>query len=178
MINDNPYEFRIQNSEHLIQNPSEFYSWSIMEAMRMMDQTARAIELIQKSNRIVALSGAGISTEAGIPDFRGPGGMWEDSSLLEQMTASGFRRNPVAGEHEAFNDRHADDACPLLAHLNSWENNGVANIDGLHRGSQRFRTHGTWRTGLQSAQTRDGGIYAVVDAFGRILPPPLRQSRT
>jgi NAD-dependent deacetylase len=33
----------------------------------------QACALIRESNRIVAFSGAGISTEAGIPDFRGKG---------------------------------------------------------------------------------------------------------
>jgi NAD-dependent protein deacetylase/lipoamidase len=32
--------------------------------------------LIERSGRIVALTGAGISTESGIPDFRSPGGLW------------------------------------------------------------------------------------------------------
>ena len=32
--------------------------------------------LIARSERIVALTGAGISTESGIPDFRSPGGLW------------------------------------------------------------------------------------------------------
>ena len=58
-----------------------------------MAQTEQAISLIRKSSRIVALSGAGISTEAGIPDFRGPGGIWEDPKLLNQLSVSGFRTN-------------------------------------------------------------------------------------
>ena len=33
-------------------------------------------ELIQSSNNIVFFTGAGISTESGIPDFRSPGGIW------------------------------------------------------------------------------------------------------
>jgi NAD-dependent deacetylase len=46
--------------------------------MNSMMQTEQAISLIRKSNRLVAFSGAGISTEAGIPDFRGPDGLWEN----------------------------------------------------------------------------------------------------
>ena len=36
----------------------------------------RSARLIERSERIVALTGAGISTESGIPDFRSPGGLW------------------------------------------------------------------------------------------------------
>ena len=43
----------------------------------MTDPIERLIELVQASNRMVVFTGAGISTESGIPDFRGPGGVWE-----------------------------------------------------------------------------------------------------
>jgi NAD-dependent deacetylase len=36
-----------------------------------------AADLIERSKRIVAFTGAGVSTESGIPDFRIPGGVWE-----------------------------------------------------------------------------------------------------
>ncbi|MBL8188013.1 MAG: hypothetical protein JNK38_08400, partial [Acidobacteria bacterium] len=45
-----------------------------------MNNIEQAIALIQQSRRIVAFSGAGISTEAGIPDFRSQGGLWEDAA--------------------------------------------------------------------------------------------------
>ncbi|HKC06932.1 MAG TPA: Sir2 family NAD-dependent protein deacetylase, partial [Methylomirabilota bacterium] len=37
----------------------------------------RLAELVEGSNRIVVFTGAGVSTESGIPDFRSPGGIWD-----------------------------------------------------------------------------------------------------
>lgn len=125
----------------------------------MMADTEQAISLIRKSSRIVALSGAGISTEAGIPDFRGPGGMWENRDLLQQLSASGFERSP-AGFYRASVELFStiSRAEPTLAHrlLVHLEKMGkldavvTQNIDGLHHaaGSTKvFEVHGTFRTG-------------------------------
>jgi NAD-dependent deacetylase len=130
-----------------------------MNAMNMMVQTEQAISLIRESSRIVALSGAGISTEAGIPDFRGPGGMWEDPDLLNQLSASGFKHNPE-GFYRASLKLFStiSRAEPTLAHrlLVRLEQLGKAmtvvtqNIDGLHRAagsSKVYELHGTYRTG-------------------------------
>jgi NAD-dependent deacetylase len=124
-----------------------------------MENAEQAIDLIRKSDRIVAFSGAGISTEAGIPDFRGPGGLWEDSALMEQLSLSGFRRNPEGfyrANVKLFSEIRS--AEPTLAHklLVRLEQLGkigavvTQNIDGLHRaaGSKRvFELHGTYHTG-------------------------------
>jgi NAD-dependent deacetylase len=126
--------------------------------MKMMD-TEQAISLIRRSCRIVAFSGAGISTEAGIPDFRGPGGLWEDSDLMNQLSTSGFERDPE-GFYQANVKLFSDiwKAKPTLAHqllvrleaLGKIEAVVTQNIDGLHHaaGSTKiFELHGTYRTG-------------------------------
>jgi NAD-dependent protein deacetylase/lipoamidase len=47
------------------------------ESPAMDEQVQQLVELVRAARRIVAFTGAGISTESGIPDFRGPGGVWE-----------------------------------------------------------------------------------------------------
>ena len=42
-----------------------------------MDKIAVVADMIRESKRVVVFTGAGVSTESGIPDFRSPGGVWE-----------------------------------------------------------------------------------------------------
>jgi NAD-dependent deacetylase len=127
--------------------------------MKTLAQMEQAINLIRRSKCIVALSGAGISTEAGIPDFRGPGGMWEDPELMAQLSASGFKRNPEGfyqGSAKLFSA--ISRAEPTLAHrllvrleeLGKLEAVVTQNIDGLHHAAGSTKVHelhGTLRTG-------------------------------
>src|SRR4030043_907354 len=43
----------------------------------MKEQFERIAQWITTSKRVVVFSGAGLSTESGIPDFRSPGGVWD-----------------------------------------------------------------------------------------------------
>ena len=45
--------------------------------LSLQEQLLDAAELMQEARSIVVLTGAGISTESGIPDFRSPGGIWQ-----------------------------------------------------------------------------------------------------
>lgn len=127
--------------------------------MKLTADIDRALALIRQSKRIVALSGAGISTEAGIPDFRGAGGMWENAPLTEQLSASTFSHDPgrfyraSARLFSAIGKARPTMAHRLLAKLEGLEKIEAIvtqNIDGLHHaaGSRRiFELHGTCRTG-------------------------------
>jgi NAD-dependent protein deacetylase/lipoamidase len=51
-------------------------------------------QALGKSESIVALTGAGISAESGIPTFRGPNGLWRNYSPEKLATPEAFRENP------------------------------------------------------------------------------------
>ncbi len=150
-----------------------------------MYQTEQVIDLIRRSKYVVALSGAGISTEAGIPDFRGPGGIWEDPAMLEQLSISGFHRDPEGFYRTSMKlFSMIASAKPTFAHrlLARLEELGklkaviTQNIDGLHRaaGSKEvYELHGTYKTGhcpQCGASFEMDGFYSEVTS-GRIPFP-------
>jgi NAD-dependent deacetylase len=115
----------------------------------------QAVELIAKSNRIVGFTGAGISTESGIPDFRSPNGIWANNRIIEYQEFISSR----AGRVESWRQKIAmwpemRDAQPNAGHLAfaELERRGklramiTQNIDGLHQraGSKNvIELHGT-----------------------------------
>ncbi len=54
------------------------------------DQIAQARGLIAEAKRIVVLTGAGISTDSGIPDFRGPDGVWTKDPKAEKLSTISY----------------------------------------------------------------------------------------
>lgn len=51
-------------------------------------------KVLSESKNIVALTGAGVSAESGIPVFRGPGGLWRTHRSMDLATPHAFRTNP------------------------------------------------------------------------------------
>lgn len=60
----------------------------------MKDLLAQTADAIRRARRTIALTGAGISAESGIPTFRDPGGLWDRYDPEEYATIEAFRRNP------------------------------------------------------------------------------------
>ena len=59
----------------------------------MADPAALA-QLLRAAGRCVALTGAGVSTESGIPDFRSPTGIWAQYDPMEYATIEAFEHDP------------------------------------------------------------------------------------
>jgi NAD-dependent deacetylase len=119
---------------------------------------ARLADLIIEAQPCVVLTGAGVSTESGIPDFRSPTGIWARYDPMEYATIDAFRRDP-AKVWDFYSKRLdvLEDAKPNAAHLAlaELERRGLVeavitqNIDRLHElaGSREvIEVHGSIRT--------------------------------
>lgn len=125
----------------------------------MRDQVEALASLLTRWRPAVALTGAGISTDSGIPDFRSPGtGLWNFLDPLEYLSATALRQRPaVFWEHFARVFGPVVEAQPNPGHLaltrlcQSGYLRAIVtqNIDGLHQkaGCQRvLEIHGHLRT--------------------------------
>jgi len=54
-----------------------------------------AAAILKKAKKAIALTGAGVSTESGIPDFRSKSGLWSRFDPMEYGTISAFRQDPA-----------------------------------------------------------------------------------
>jgi len=78
----------------------------------------RLAALVRDSQPCVALTGAGVSTASGIPDFRSPTGVWARYDPMEYASIDAFRRDPVkVWDFYGKRLRVLADARPNAAHL-------------------------------------------------------------
>jgi NAD-dependent deacetylase len=100
-----------------------------------------ARRMIQDAERVVVLTGAGVSAESGIPTFRGPGGLWKEHRAQDLATPDAFARDPrLVWEWYAWRRRVVSQCAPNAAHLAlsraAAGRDGfrivTQNVDGLH----------------------------------------------
>ncbi len=108
----------------------------------MLDGIERAAALLRAGRRNIALTGAGISTESGLPDFRSPDGLWATIDPTRVASLSAFQRDPatfyafyrtrLSGLAAAApNDAHR--ALARLEDLGMLHLLVTQNVDGLHQ---------------------------------------------
>lgn len=146
-----------------------------------MNRLERAAELVATRGRVVALTGAGISVESGIPDFRSSEGLWTRYAPNEYATIEAFQKNPqkvwkMLAEMDALLDsarpNAGHEALARLAHAGALEGVITQNIDGLHQaaGSPHvIEFHGSHRT-LRCLEC--GSRFTREEIRPRSVPPP------
>jgi NAD-dependent protein deacetylase/lipoamidase len=140
---------------------------AVIDALRLM---------LAESRRVVVFTGAGVSTESGIPDFRSPGGLWtkyQPIDFREFMSSEEARietwRRKIAVD-EAVSRAEPNRGHRAIAHLvkqGKVSSVITQNIDGLHQRSgiadeQVIELHGngTYATCLDCARR-----YELADVF-------------
>jgi NAD-dependent deacetylase len=116
----------------------------------LQQQLQDAAELMKEAQRIVALTGAGISTESGIPDFRSPGSIWQQQPPISYQD---FISKPEARQQYWQTRRNLSaqvlSARPNAAHMalvDLERKNRLAgiitqNFDGLHHDAGNNAEH-------------------------------------
>lgn len=128
-----------------------------MDEKQRMEAARELAAFLAQSNSTVAFTGAGISTESGIPDFRSPSGVWATNRQIyfDEFCSSAEARSEY-WRQKSIAHRDFADARPNITHhmLAEWEAAGslrgilTQNIDGLHQaaGNQNvLEIHGTAR---------------------------------
>lgn len=147
----------------------------------------KLVSLILQSEKMLVFTGAGISTGSGIPDFRGPTGVWK---VKQPVYYQDFMRSEEARieywgqkleaqrDFEQAHPNAAHDACVKLEQSGKIEMVVTQNIDGLHAAAgtspdKLVEMHGTnFAVECQScgARSEPGSHY---EDFERTRKPPL-----
>lgn len=130
-----------------------------------MDGRDRVAAALRSADRVLVLTGAGISAESGIPTFRGREGWWRREDPTRLATPEAFARDPAhVWEWYQFRRGLVADAAPNDAHraLADWERAGkdvlvaTQNVDDLHEragSGEVVHIHGSlWRVRCQECR--------------------------
>jgi NAD-dependent deacetylase len=149
--------------------------------------TGRVADLILESERLLVFTGAGISTESGIPDFRSPGGIWDrfdpdDFTIDKFINDTEARRKQWRIFGEGMLSENAE---PNAAHVAIAELHGLGkldcivtqNIDNLHQKAgvpdeKVFELHGNmrWAICLKCRKRHSFGEIKARLEFGEEIP--------
>jgi NAD-dependent deacetylase len=143
-------------------------------------------ELLAGASRVLAFTGAGVSTASNIPDFRGPIGVWRTRTPVEYPE---FMRSEEARVeywgwklegYAAFRDAKpnvAHESLVKLERLGKLEAVVTQNVDGLHRAAgtsseKLVELHGTGAEALCTRCARRESMGAALERFekGRVAP--------
>lgn len=145
-----------------------------------MNISNKTIKAIQNSEKVVVLTGAGISAESGVPTFRGEEGLWRNFRAEELATPSAFQRDPkLVWEWYDWRRNLIKPLYPNAGHkvIASIEqkkpsfNLITQNVDGLHQkaGSKKcVELHGNiWKTRC----TEEGTVTENLESPLKAIPP-------
>ena len=108
------------------------------------DDVGRLRDLIEAAGTVLIFTGAGISTESGIPDFRSPGGLWtkyqpidfRDFMASEEMRRESWRRKfAMDGTMNSAEPNRGHRAVARLVETGKVSAVITQNVDGLHQAS-------------------------------------------
>jgi NAD-dependent deacetylase len=144
------------------------------------DDTTEFQQRLSRAERVVVLTGAGVSAESGVPTFRGPEGLWRQYRAEDLATPEAFRRDPkLVWEWYDWRRQLIAKCEPNPAHhsIALLERDSpeflliTQNVDGLHRraGSVRMvELHGNlWRVRCLA----EGTTAETFEVPLRSLPP-------
>lgn len=134
-----------------------WYATDMHNTLSLQEQIQDTVELMQVAKRIVALTGAGISTESGIPDFRSPGSVWQENpptgyrdflTKPEERQRYWQTRRVLSGQVSAARPNAAHRALAELERRGILSGIITQNFDGLHQDAGNnpvVELHGTSR---------------------------------
>ena len=145
-----------------------------------MDAIERAAALVEDAQHICVLTGAGISTDSGIPDFRGPNGVWTKNPGAEKAaTIQNYVSDPQARQRAwqrhvdtgVWTEREPNDGHRALVRLEArgkLDTLITQNIDGLHAragtsADKLVEIHGTVAKAICLSCGRRGPIGEVLE---------------
>jgi NAD-dependent deacetylase len=153
----------------------------------MPDAIESLAQALASSQRMVAFTGAGISTESGIPDFRSPGGIWSRMQPIEfdhfvnseEMRREAWRRKiALDSDFRAAAPNRGHRALAALVAAGRMSAIITQNVDGLHQAAgvpdeQVIELHGntTYAHCLACAERYE--LEPILAAFARDEQPPV-----